>query len=259
MIDLSTVVVVGGTPNALTLKPTARLEHFGLEPGRMSIRTSGTDGWPVVDGPQGRDGQAGTLWILGNLGGKWYATGAERLRQYQLNGDKPVADPTQGGLETLVGRGWLYDAGRWGVMAGWQPAPGEVVGIFISAGSTRSDWKVDPEHAERTAVWFIQWPYGRGNGDIKPVAVEGASADTNGQGGGSGGGGVDPRPTDNQEILERLDRLEAATRALADTVAILANNIGEQARRLPPEYIGETVLPLPWGNRPVTVVLKPRL
>mgnify|MGYP003393047877 CR=1 FL=1 len=68
-------------------------------------------------------------------------------------------------------------------------------------------------------------------------------------------GGVKPDPVSpDNTVLDRLDRLDAAVRGMADAIAMLAD-------KPDPEYAGETVIPFPaWagGSRSVTVVLKPR-
>lgn len=155
-IPLALVQVVGSDPAILTLKPTATFESFSLVPGTMTIRTSGTEAWPAVAIEAGGEpAQAGTLWVFLKIDGQWYATGAERLRPSQLNGGKPEAD-APGAIGTLIGEGWLYDAGRWGPMAGYNPDPGETVGLMVVAGSTRSDNNT-PLKA-RTNIIAVEWP-----------------------------------------------------------------------------------------------------
>ena len=107
MIDLKSVQVVASNSACLSFPVSAQLTHFGITPGDMQIRTGNTDSWPEVAEPRnGRDGQAGTLWGFKQVNGVWYAAGIERLRKYQLNGSKPVAEPRYGGLGTLFGDGW---------------------------------------------------------------------------------------------------------------------------------------------------------
>ena len=60
MIDRTQVQVLGSDPSVLTFPRTARLDAFGLVPGTMAIRTSGTENWPEVDGTLSRDAQGGT-------------------------------------------------------------------------------------------------------------------------------------------------------------------------------------------------------
>lgn len=161
------VTVVGANAAVLSWPASAKLESIGIVPNKMQIRTSGTESWRAIDinvnqdsngdgNPANDPDQGGTLWVFERINGRWYASGAERLRPYQLNGDKPVADPTQGGLSTLIGNGWLYDANRWGPMAGVNPQPGDIVGFMISSGSTRLDYTSAEQ--QRTDIIACRWP-----------------------------------------------------------------------------------------------------
>jgi hypothetical protein len=103
----------------------------------------------------GNPAQNATLWVLEQIGGIWYATGAERLRPEQLNGTKPSGQPP-----TVIGQDWLYDPARWGPMAYYNPAPGEIMGVMLVAGSTRSDNQT-PLKVRTNPLW-IHWPSAQG-------------------------------------------------------------------------------------------------
>lgn len=176
--DLSQCEVKGSDPSVLAFPRTARFESFGVgvpsAPGRtdgyIDVRTSGTDHWPAVPVPPYTDpSQSGTLWIFERIGGRCYATGAERLRPTQLNGHKP-----QGSAGDLIGTGWLYDVNRWGPMAGRNPQPGERIGLMVAAGSTRSDNNTPVR--ERTDVIEIVWPGAAGRDPVEIVWREGENA-----------------------------------------------------------------------------------
>lgn len=184
-IPVASVKVIGSDPAVLKFDRSSTLETFGIVPGTMNIATSNTAHWPSVGegvDPNDRDGQAGTLWIFLNINGQWHATGAERLRKYQLNGNKPEADPAQGGLATLVGEGWLYDVNRWREMTGYNPQPGEHVGFMVAAGSTRSDNNTPVK--QRTNIIEVVWPDARGANPMRVVWNE-ANAGGGGQSGDS--------------------------------------------------------------------------
>lgn len=166
-IPVSQVTVVGSSAAVLGFPATATFDSFGLVPGTMTIRTSGTAAWPAVAiEPNGAPVQSGTLWVFLHIGGQWYATGAERLRPSQVNGGKPEGSPTD-----LIGAGWLYDVNRWGRMAGYNPVPGEIVGVMVAAGSTRSDNNTPVK--ERTNILAIQWPEANGANPVTVVWREG--------------------------------------------------------------------------------------
>lgn len=153
IIAFDDVIVVGSDRDVFGYPEAAVLGVFNLRDGEMEIQTSGTDAWPTVrvGADDVHPAQAATLWIFLRIAGQWYATGAERLRPEQLHGGKPEGD-----ARTLVGSDWLYDPNRWGPMAGYNPAPGEWVGVMVVAGSTRSDHQV-PVQA-RTNVLMYRWP-----------------------------------------------------------------------------------------------------
>ena len=164
---VSQVRVVGSSPAVLGFPATATFDAFGLVPGSMTIRTSGTGHWPAVAIESGgAPVQSGTLWVFLNIGGQWYATGAERLRPTQVNGGKPEGSPTD-----LIGAGWLYDVNRWGPMANYNPAAGEIVGVMVAAGSTRSDNNTPVK--ERTNILAIHWPGAAGANPATVVWSEG--------------------------------------------------------------------------------------
>lgn len=151
----SSFVVDGGSAKVLSFPVTAKLTDFILKPGGMTIRTTGTESWPVLAiEPGGEPVQSGTLWIALQINGVWYAAGAERLRPNQLNGTKPEAEGP-GEFDTLIGNGWLYDAGRWPHMAGQNPKYRQPYCILVAAGSTRSD-DATPLQA-RTGWRCMEW------------------------------------------------------------------------------------------------------
>jgi hypothetical protein len=155
-INSQNFVVWGSDPACLNFPPTGRLTSWGLVPGTMTIATTNCDHWPAVAiDESGNPAQNATLWVLEQIGGVWYATGAERLRPEQLNGDKPSGQPP-----TVIGHDWLYDPARWGPMAYYNPAPGEIMGVLLVAGSTRSDNQT-PLKARTNPLW-IHWPNAQG-------------------------------------------------------------------------------------------------
>lgn len=171
MIDLKSVHVVASNSACLSFPVTANLTHFGITPGDMQIRTSNTDSWPEVAEPRnGRDGQAGTLWGFKQVNGVWYAAGIERLRKYQLNGSKPVAEPRYGGLGTLFGDGWCEKA-DFGPLSHNNPKPGEPVGFCVVAGDSRLGFNCP--YQARTEIIVVEWPGEAGGQPLKVLWREG--------------------------------------------------------------------------------------
>jgi hypothetical protein len=60
-----------------------------------------------------------------------------------------------------VAMNWYYDAIRWGMLAGRQPATGETIGIFVAAGNLRNITSDDPAQSpvmERSNVVLVPMP-----------------------------------------------------------------------------------------------------
>lgn len=172
MIDLSAVRVLNGNPHVFGLPVTARFESIGLAPGTMTIKSSGTSGWPMVDIDGQGPSQAATLWVLLSFDGQWYAAGAERLRPGQLNGTKPEAQPQYGGLETLIGDGWF---GKHDIpLRNARLRRGQPVGFCLVPGSTRFDTQIPVQG--RSDVIVVEWPDANGANPLREVWREGSAA-----------------------------------------------------------------------------------
>jgi hypothetical protein len=70
-----------------------------------------------------------TLWIVLEVNGTWYTSGCI---QYWRGLDR------NGGPPSGYAMNWYYDANRWAQMTGHQPAVGERVGFFVTAGNARN-------------------------------------------------------------------------------------------------------------------------
>jgi hypothetical protein len=170
-IPLADVTVLGSPPRVLNFPARATLDHIGLTPGALNLVVIHATPWPAVSIDGGDPVQSATLWVFLKINGKWYATGAERLRPQQIEGtDKPEdAD-----VNHFIGVSWLYDAGRWGPMAGYVPKTGEQVGMMVAAGSSRSDDQAPVQ--ERTRIVQFAWPGSGGAAAITPTWIEGQVA-----------------------------------------------------------------------------------
>jgi hypothetical protein len=142
----SSVTIIGGSPDVRGWPITSTLTGLRFGGGKIFIDHTKRGQWPGVD--IGGALQDSTIWVLFNINGRWYATGGERLRPSQT--EKDLSEPSQ------IGPGWLYAQDRWGVMAGYVPRPGELVGFMITAGSTRADDNAPIK--ERTGVVLIPFP-----------------------------------------------------------------------------------------------------
>jgi hypothetical protein len=129
---------------------TANITSVDFEPGDFFVdfdkRTS-PDRWPDV--PFGTGSLQYTLGLCLNLfgQGQWYCSAAI---QYWFGRDNGASDN--------IGVDWYYDPARWGPMAGYQPASGEIVGIFVGAGNLRDVTDGSGSYVlERSNVLLIPW------------------------------------------------------------------------------------------------------
>jgi hypothetical protein len=145
--DLASVTIVA-SPDVRGFAVTSAITSLAFSPGTFHVDHDKRGQWPpVVIADDGTEQEA-TVWVFFRIGGAWYGTGGERLRPDQT--DKQLDAPSQ------IGPGWLYDPNRWGIMTGYVPSPGDLVGFLVAAGSTRSDDHVIAE--ERTGAVLVPFP-----------------------------------------------------------------------------------------------------
>src|SRR5204862_8281208 len=96
-------------------------------------KRDGAESWPDVPFGAPGDSLEYTLWIAlyidSPAGGSWYTSGCI---QYWRGLDR------NGGPPSGYAMNWYYDMIRWGPMVGHQPAVGETVGFFVTAGNARN-------------------------------------------------------------------------------------------------------------------------
>jgi hypothetical protein len=112
-------------------------------------RREGGNRWPDFTPPGWSGPLQYTLGICMNLGGKWACSAVVEF-WYGRSLDES-APPW------AVARDWFYD-GRWGALAGRQPADGEQVGIFVCSGDCRNTTVgTNPGFAERSNIQLVRW------------------------------------------------------------------------------------------------------
>ena len=204
MIDLASAIVRNSDPACLKFPVTATLHSFGLVPGEMRIQSSGAERWPAVAiDASGELTQAATLWVFLQINGRWYATGAERLRPTQVNGEKP-----EGEITGLIGRDWLFDAGRWQEMASYTFTEGKTFGVMLVAGDSRGVGRIPVQ--ERSNVLELKWPGPQGRLPLEEVWREGQIVDV---------------PTSPSPVPEVPSTPPTPSAPEADIVAILAQRL----------------------------------
>jgi hypothetical protein len=118
-------------------------------------KQDGDGRWPDVV-PPGWDGPLQyTLGMVECVNGQWYASAVIEYWYGLYSSGGNVA------MNDQIAQNWYYDAGRWGLLAGRQPATGETVGIFVAAGNLRNITSDDPNQSpvmERSNVVMVQMP-----------------------------------------------------------------------------------------------------
>ena len=113
----------------------------------------GPDHWPSVGFGDGD--LEYTLGMCAQISGQWNCSAVVQFWYGR--------DLEQGGHPWEIALNWFYDQ-RWGNLMGFQPAQGEIVGIFVAAGNLRDSGNVITK--ERSKVVLIPWgtDYYAGNG-----------------------------------------------------------------------------------------------
>jgi hypothetical protein len=112
-------------------------------------RREGANRWPDYVTPGWTGPLQYTLGMCLNVNGKWACSAVvEFWYGRSLDGS---AAPYE------IAKEWFYD-GRWGTLAGRQPADGENVGIFVCAGDCRNTTiAINPNFKERSNVQMVRW------------------------------------------------------------------------------------------------------
>ncbi len=151
-LDLPSAIVMNSPPDATTWPETATITTIDFNTDGVYInftKRDGDDRWPDV--PFGDGGNLEyTLWIALDIDGTWYTSGCiEYWYGLERNGGPPSG----------YAENWYYAADRWGAMTGYQPAVGEQVGFFLTAGDARN--RSDDSGSivlERTNVVMVPFP-----------------------------------------------------------------------------------------------------
>lgn len=131
-IDLGTTVVKNSPSDVAKWAETAKITTLDMDANGVFIQFDKRDGpgsWPDVPFGQPGDSLQYTLWIVLYINGTWTTSGCI---QYWRGLDR------NGGPPSGVAMNWYYDANRWAPMTGHQPAVGERVGFFVTAGNARN-------------------------------------------------------------------------------------------------------------------------
>ncbi len=153
-IDLSTATVLNSPADVPSWPATATITRLEISRTGVRIdftRRDGPDSWPDVPFITPGENLQYTLWIVINVGGRWYTSGC---LQYWRGLDRMGGPPSEYAMN------WYYDANRWRPMTGHQPTVGEYVGFFVTAGNARNvtDGSGSPVVRERSNVVVVPFP-----------------------------------------------------------------------------------------------------
>jgi hypothetical protein len=153
-IDLHQMTVLNSPADVADWPATATLTLLDLRANGAHVehtKQNGPGSWPDITPPGWSGPLQYTLWIVLNINGQWHASGCiEYWRGLYENG----------GAVSQYAQNWYYDPGRWGPMAGHQPAAGEQVGFLVTAGDARNNGPTILK--ERSNVVVVPFPSASG-------------------------------------------------------------------------------------------------
>jgi hypothetical protein len=129
-IDMHSVIVRGGCCGDVANWPvTTQIRVLDFSFGGVFVDFSEKNSWPEVTPPGWDGGIAYTLWMVVKVNGQWITAGGV---EYWHGLER------QGGPPSRFASNWYYSPQVWGELASHQPAVGEQVGFFVTAGDQRA-------------------------------------------------------------------------------------------------------------------------
>ncbi len=150
-VDLHTVTITGGSARDVADWPiTTTIRALDFNSGGVAVDFSKKDGpgrWPDVVPPGWSGGLQYTIWMIVSHDGRLYtAGGVEYWHGLERSGGPP----------SMYRANWYYSPAVWGPLANHQPAVGEQVGFFVTAGDQRA--KDVRSVAERSNIVVVHFP-----------------------------------------------------------------------------------------------------
>ena len=129
-IDMHSVIVRGGCCGDVANWPvTTQIRVLDFNFGGVFVDFSAKNSWPEVTPPGWDGGISYTLWMVVKVNGQWITAGGV---EYWHGLER------QGGPSSRFASNWYYSPQVWGELATHQPAVGEQVGFFVTAGDQRA-------------------------------------------------------------------------------------------------------------------------
>lgn len=146
-IDMHSVIVRGPAGDVANWPVTTRIRVIDANFGGFFVDFDAKSRWPEAVPPGWTGGIQYTLWLVEKINGRWITAGGV---EFWKNLER------QGGPPSRVASNWYYNPQVWGELASHQPAPGEQVGFFVTAGDQRAkDVRVV---TERSNVVLLPFP-----------------------------------------------------------------------------------------------------
>jgi hypothetical protein len=166
--DMTQAIIRDNPPDMGTWPETATITFIQFRSDALIVdfdKRTGPGRWPNLPFRPGDPANGGgiqyTLGMCFNLGGQWNCSAP--IQFWQDRELEAAAAPSS------IPQTWYYD-GRWGPMAGYLPAQGEMVGIFVALGNVRSIHDSSLFLArERSNVALV--PFDRGDGTVFTFAT----------------------------------------------------------------------------------------
>lgn len=121
----------GSAADVANWPATATITGMDFNGNGVHVEFTKKDGpgrWPDVVPPGWEGPLQYTMWMVVNINGQWVTSGGVEF-WYGLD--------RSGGPPSMFARNWYYNPAIWGPLATHQPAVGEQVGFFVTAGDER--------------------------------------------------------------------------------------------------------------------------
>ena len=149
-VDMHQVISVNPNTGVADWPITTRITGLDFRSDGVRIDFSKKEGagrWPDVIPPGWDGGIQYTIWMVVNIGGRWYTSGGV---EFWHGLDRSGGSPSQ------FAANWYYNPQVWGPLASHQPSVGERVGFFVTAGDQRA--KDVRAVTERSNVVMVSFP-----------------------------------------------------------------------------------------------------
>jgi hypothetical protein len=148
-VDLHSATIEGSASDVANWPITTAITLVDINSSGIAVSFSKQNGpgrWPDVTPPGWDGGIEYTLWAVENIGGHLYTGGGIEFWNGLARG---------GGPPSMIQANWYYSPGVWGPLSQHQPAVGESVGFFVTAGDARAkDVRLVTERSNVVVVRF---------------------------------------------------------------------------------------------------------